>query len=327
MAGDPFKDDWTELSSRPRTGSRCCTGGRRGWNWFFLGGYPTSTTSPRTSGRGVPAMTLFGDRVGYHVLHLGLFLAVPFSSRGNRGDERETACSRAPSPRCSRPGISGRSARAATRIRSPACSARGWRCAGSRAATLGRRWGGPLLLAGLTLALYSHAAFFVYACIYLALEAAWFRDRAALVRLLAAAPLAAVASLPMHWESLRSPGVCQLQQHHLRHGCADRLGQRCAERLLQHRNPHAAESLVQRLPEPRERLAARARAGRGPGGANQGRLLRRSGGRHAGPAPVQYAVGRGGIRRIQHMLPLIVAPALAGFVLRFAGTRRLAAPS
>lgn len=55
--------------------------------------------------------------------------------------------------------------------------------AGSRAADLGRRWGAPLLLTGLTLAICTHAAFFVYAGIYLVLEAAWFRNRAAFVRL------------------------------------------------------------------------------------------------------------------------------------------------
>jgi hypothetical protein len=74
---------------------------------------------------------------------------------------------------------------------------------GSRAARLGRRWGGPVLLLGLTFGLYSHVAFFVYAVMFLALEAAYFRDRAAAVRLAVASAIALIASLPIHWESLR----------------------------------------------------------------------------------------------------------------------------
>ena len=43
----------------------------------------------------------------------------------------------------------------------------------------------------------------MYAVILLTFEAAYFRDRRAFVRLVIAAGCAAVAALPMHWESLR----------------------------------------------------------------------------------------------------------------------------
>ena len=76
---------------------------------------------------------------------------------------------------------------------------------GSHAARRGQRWGGPVLLLGLTLALYTHAAFAIYAGIFLLIEAAYFRDWRAVGRLALASALAAVASLPTHWESLRYP--------------------------------------------------------------------------------------------------------------------------
>ena len=75
---------------------------------------------------------------------------------------------------------------------------------GSRAARLGRRWGGPAgapasrwpLLACRVLRLRGD---------FLTLEAVYFRDRAAVVRLVAAVAVAGVAALPVHWESLRYP--------------------------------------------------------------------------------------------------------------------------
>jgi hypothetical protein len=75
----PFKDDWTELFQQASNGVALLRRGVVvGWNWWFLGGYPTSTDIAQNFGTvAFVPMTLLGDRLGYHVLHAVLFLAVP----------------------------------------------------------------------------------------------------------------------------------------------------------------------------------------------------------------------------------------------------------
>src|SRR6185437_3147393 len=46
----------------------------------------------------------------------------------------------------------------------------------------GRPWGATIMVGGLTLALYSHAAFFLYSVVYLALEAMLYREWRSAVR-------------------------------------------------------------------------------------------------------------------------------------------------
>jgi hypothetical protein len=75
----------------------------------------------------------------------------------------------------------------------------------SRRAQAGRRWGGPLMAAGLALALYTHAGFFLYGSAYLVLESIFYRDRRAFVRYVLAAGTAVVMALPLYWELIRYP--------------------------------------------------------------------------------------------------------------------------
>ncbi len=323
----PFKDDWTELFVQASNGVALLhRGSVVGWNWFFLGGYPTSTDIAQNFGAlAFLPMTLFGDRVGYHIYHLVLFLAVPvFVWWDMRHEHRETAWLAGGFAAVFAAGYLGTIGSSGDTNSLTGVFCAGLALAGSRAATLGRRWGGPLLLAGLTLALYSHAAFFVYACIYLALEAAWFRDRAALVRLLAAAPLAAVASLPLHWESLRYPAFVSFNNT-IYDTAAPIVWGNVARNVyynieiltLPNRWFNDYRSLANVwLPV---LVLTAARAGRTRVGF------------YAAAAIVTQALLRfntpsvgAGFDRIQHMLPLLVAPALAGFVLRWTGTRRLA---
>ena len=89
----PFKDDWTELFQQASNGvSLLQRGVVVGWNWWFLGGYPTSTDIAQNFGTAafIP-MTLFGEPLGYHLLHVVLFLAVPvFVWIDFRHEDRET---------------------------------------------------------------------------------------------------------------------------------------------------------------------------------------------------------------------------------------------
>jgi hypothetical protein len=77
--------------------------------------------------------------------------------------------------------------------------------AASHAARRGRRWGGPLMALALTLTLYSHAAFYGYATVCLAAEALFYRDGRGVVRSVIALAVAFLAALPLHWELVRYP--------------------------------------------------------------------------------------------------------------------------
>jgi hypothetical protein len=205
----PFKDDWTELFVQASNGVALLKRGVVvGWNWYFLGGYPTSTDLAQNFS--LPAfvpMALFGDRVGYHVYHLALFLVVPLVVWWDlRQENRETGWVAGGFAALFAAGYLGPlgSSGDTNSLTGVVCAALA--VAGSRAAGLGRRWGAPLQLIGLTLAVVTHTAFFVYAGIYLVFEAAWLRDRTALLRLVIVTPLALVAGLPTHWESLAYQG-------------------------------------------------------------------------------------------------------------------------
>ncbi len=75
----PFKDDWTELFQQAANGVALLKRGVVvGWNWGLLGGYPTSTDIAQNLGTvGFLPMALLGDRLGYHVLHAVMFVAIP----------------------------------------------------------------------------------------------------------------------------------------------------------------------------------------------------------------------------------------------------------
>jgi len=196
--------------------------------------------------------------------------------------------------------------------------------AGSHAARRGRRWGGPLMLAALTVALGSHAAFAVYAGLYLLLESIYFRDRAAFVRLALASGFAAIAALPVHWESLRYPEFVSFNNTVYQHGEPIRWGQFARNAFynveilaLPQRwfNDYRSLANVWLLPMLLVAVTGRAtRVGFYAACAVLTQALLRLN------TPVAGAM----FDRIQHMLPLLVAPAMAGLVLRHAGRRSVA---
>ena len=323
----PFKDDWTPLYQQAVNGIGLLRRGAVvGWNWSFLGGYPTSTDIAQNfAAVAFVPMSLLGSRLGYHVLHVVLFLAVPFFVWWDlRGEDRETRAVATGLACFFAAGYLGPIGSSGDTNSLVGVFCAGLALMGGRAARMRRRWGGPVLLAGLTLALYSHAAFFVYAAIYLALEAAYFRDRAAAIRLAAAASLALLAALPMHWESLRHPAFVSFNNTVYSPGGP--VSWPLFARLLYYNveilalpsrwfNDYRSVANVW--------LPALALMALQPG--------RRRVAFYAVAAVVTQALLRlntpeagAGFDRIQHMLPLLVAPALAGFVLTFAGTRRLA---
>ena len=116
----PFKDDYTPLFQSAVNGVRLLQRGSVvGWNWWLLGGYPTSTDIAQS----------FGALVFFPMVLLAIGSATTCftrssSSRSRRSswwDIRQEDAEEARSPaalRCSsRPGISSRSATAETRTR------------------------------------------------------------------------------------------------------------------------------------------------------------------------------------------------------------------
>jgi hypothetical protein len=206
----PFLDDWPPRFSSTVEGiSLLRRGAFVGWQWHLLGGYATATdiTQGLTLLGFIP-MTLFGDAVGFHVLHLLLFLAVPALVFG---DLRLSGTRQA-------------AAAAAGLVALAMCGLGAWDfmrsgdsnslagiagllaiLAASHRARLGRRYGFSVLVLALTVTVYSHVGFFAYAVGLLMVEAAYYASwRQARLGLLAAA-CAFVASLPLTYELLRYP--------------------------------------------------------------------------------------------------------------------------
>jgi hypothetical protein len=323
----PFKDDWTPLYQQAVNGIALLKRGAVvGWNWWLLGGYPTSTDIAQNFGTvGFIPMTLFGSEVGYHVLHAILFCAVPaFVWLDLRTEERER--------RIVATGLAGFFAAAyfgplgdsgdTNSLVGVFCA--GLAVVGGHGARLGSRWGGPVMLLGLTAALYTHTAFFVYGGIFLTIEAVYYRDWRALLRLAFAAGIALVAALPMHYESLRYPQFVSfnntvydpdIQRNWARFA---RLVYYNVEILfLPHRWFNDYRSIANVW------LAALIAAALMSRGTRVGF--------YAWTAVVTQLILRfntpeagAGFDRIQHMFPMLTAPAFAGFVLRFTGARSVA---
>jgi hypothetical protein len=323
----PFKDDWTPLFQHAVNGVGLLRRGVVvGWNWYFLGGYPTSTDIAQNfSTLAFVPMTLFGDRLGYHVLHAVLFLAVPIFVWSDLCTEEPDTRILATALACvTAAGYFGTIGSSGDTNSLAGVFSAGLAIVGGHAARRGAIWGGALLLAGLTLALYTHTAFFGYAGIFLALEAAYFRDLGAFWRLIAAAAFAGAAALPVHWESLRHPEYVSFNNTVYEPGAPIRWGAVARTiyynveiLLLPHRwfndyrslaNVWLPALIVAAVTRPASRVGFYALAA-----VLTQALLRVN-------TPTVGAI----FDRIQHMLPLLVAPALAGFILRRAGSLPLA---
>ena len=323
----PFRDDWTELFQQSVNGARLLRHGALvGWNWWMLGGYPTSTDIAQNFAiLAVVPMTMFGDRIGYHVLHIVLFLSLPSLLWWDmRQESEEAGLLTAGLAAFFLAGCTVTIGKSGDTNSLAGLFAAMLALTGSRAARLGRGWGGPLLLVGLVLALYTHEAFFVYAVLYLALEALYFRDGRAALRLTTAAVFAAAAALPMHWESLRHHAYVSFNNTVFEPGAP--IAWSTFARLVFYN--------VQILALPGRWFndyrslaniwlpvllfvavaARRSRAGFYAAAAVLTQVLLR----------FNTPVAGAGFDRIQHVLPVLEAPAYAGFVLLFSGSRRLA---
>ncbi len=205
----PFYDDWPGLLQLTLNGIDTLKHGALvGWQWAFLGGYQTSADLSQSLA--VPAwlpIALAGPTVGFHVFLALVTLAIPLAVWLDiRASDGATAGAYAGGfsaivtggyfATVMHSGMGNSTAGAASVALA---------LMASHAARRGKRWGGPLLAAALTLALYSHAAFFVYATVCLAVEVLFYRDWRGGARAVVALGVAFVAALPLHWELMRYP--------------------------------------------------------------------------------------------------------------------------
>lgn len=202
----PFLDDWAPRFQSTREFIQWFNAGWvAGWQWDFLGGYHTSSDVTQSLGLlGYLPMALLGDALGFHVLHVLLFAAVPFlvsrdlALGGLDRSTRLVAVAAASllagnySYFLIRSGDTNSLAGAVLVLAA---------LVAAHAARLGRRWGGPALVTALVAVSYAHTGSFIYAMIYLVLDAALARDWRAVVRAGLSGVIAIVAALPMTWES------------------------------------------------------------------------------------------------------------------------------
>ena len=205
----PFYDDWPGLLQITLNGIDTLRHGALvGWQWAFLGGYHTSADLSQSLA--VPAwlpIALAGPLVGFHLFLALVTLAIPlsvwFDVRSSEG-----AVAGAYAAGCSAIVTGGYFATVMHSGMGNSTAGAAWialTLMASHAARRGRRWGGPVMALALTLTLYSHAAFYVYGTVCLAAEALFYRDWRGAVRSAFALGVAFVAALPLHWELLRYP--------------------------------------------------------------------------------------------------------------------------
>ncbi|MBI2834105.1 MAG: hypothetical protein HYX76_06725 [Acidobacteria bacterium] len=204
----PFLDNWPPRYQGTIDGVRLLRRGAFvGWEWSFLGGYHSSSDiSQNLALLAFLPIQLLGERPGFHLLHALLFAAVPALIYVDlRLDENQKEL--AVLGGALGGVIAGNYSYFLVRS-GDTNSLAGAVCVlvaitGSHAARRGRAWGGPCLLLGLVLTIYSHVGFFSYAALYLLLEGLLYRDRRAIRRLLLALAVALVAGSPLTWESWR----------------------------------------------------------------------------------------------------------------------------
>jgi hypothetical protein len=163
-------------------------------------------------------MRVFGDALGFHLLHACLFAALPWLINRDLafgGVDRSTRLVAAAAVALLAANYSYFLLRSGDTNSLAGAVLTLAAIAAAHAARLGRWWGGPALVAALVAVAYSHTGSFVYVLLYLALDAALAKDAKAAVRIVIGAVAAQVAVLPLTMESWRFPELFHFNNIHL----------------------------------------------------------------------------------------------------------------
>lgn len=209
----PFYDDWPGLMQIAANGVDLLKRGAVvGWNWDFLGGYHTSADLGQSLAlTALLPIELFGRNVGFHVLLAAFVVLLPLAVYLDlrlEGDRNRAALSAALACVLTA-GYFATIMRSGMANSVGGAAFVGFALAGSHAARVGRRWGGAMMVVALTLVLYTHAAFFLYAAALLGVEALFYRSWPVAWRSTFALAVAFVGGIPLHWELFWYPGFFQ----------------------------------------------------------------------------------------------------------------------
>lgn len=210
-SGIPYLDNWvTRYLSTIDGIALLKQGAAVGWNWNFLGGYQTSSdiTQSLTLVALLPMLT-FGDAIGFHLTHVLLLASIPAVVYIDLRIDDKTD----PSQARLGAGLAaiGVMSMAYLLLRSGDTNSLAgvamtmMALMAGHAAAAGCRWGGPLLVVALALLAWSHTGFFIYAGLFLLVDAVLARDTQRAMRAAIAATCALVAVLPLTWELWRYP--------------------------------------------------------------------------------------------------------------------------
>lgn len=207
----PFLDNWpTRFQTTVDGLALYLKGVGVAWQWNFLGGYPSSSDISQTiSTMAAIPMLVLGDRVGFHLTHLLVLLALPLLIYVDVGLDDEDRPHAAFVAGLVGVAVTGWFSYFLTRS-GDTNSMNGLLCAvaaltGSHAAATNRRWGTPMLVGSMALLGYCHTAFLIFTAILLVVESAFYRDFRRLLRAIVAVATGVIAALPLTWESWRYP--------------------------------------------------------------------------------------------------------------------------
>ena len=323
----PFLDNWVpRYQSTIDQVALIRRGAFVGWNWWFLGGYQLS--SDLTQNLGVlafPFVSALGPQIGFHALHVVLFAAVPvlvyLDLRDS--DSRDAAALAAAIACILAAGYCFSAVRSGdTNSLAGVCTAALSVLAMHRAHR-GRRDGAPLLAVALVLAAYTHLGFFSYAIAYGVLHAIYYRDARAAMLLAGSIACALVGTLPAMWENWTLPSFFSFNNvllhppESFQWAAFARQFYYNVEILFRPGRWFNDYTTPVRIFLPVVILLA---------AAPRSRI-----GFHAWAAlatlalmTLNYSEFGFAFSRPFHMLPVFTAPVLAGFIVRHAGTRKVA---
>ena len=324
----PFLDNWVpRYQSTMDQVALLRQGAFAGWNWWFLGGYQLSSDLTQSLGvLALPFVLLAGPQLGFHLLHLVLFAAVPLLVFADlrASDDKDVAPLAGALACLFTAGYSFSAVKSGDTNSLAGVSAAALAILAMQAARQGRRFGAVGVAVALSLAAYSHLGFFAYAVAFCGLHCLYYRDARGVLLVAAAVVCALLAVLPASWENWTLPSYFSFNNvllhppDSLQWGAFARQFYYNVEILLQPGRWFNDYTTPVRIFLPVVVLLAV---------QAQGRV-----GFHAFAAlgalamgTLNYAEFGFAFSRAHHMLPVFTGPVLAGFIVRHGGSKVMGA--